>query len=111
MMLSLLLLPFLGALAILAAAQRGSRNQLIALTALAPLTGLGLLASYLPAVLARQTTSLRYDWLPQLGLNLSLHLDGLSFLFCLLILGVGLLVIIYARYYLGENEALPRFFA
>lgn len=109
-MIAFLLLPFIAAVLVLLAG-RGSRNMLAGLTALAPVAGLGLLASYLPAVLVRQTTSLRYDWLPQLGLNLSLHLDGLSFLFCLLILGVGLLVIIYARYYLGENEALPRFFA
>lgn len=110
MMIALLALPFLGALLVLLSA-RGGRSLLVGLTVLAPVGGLLLLTSFLPAVLKRKTTSLYMPWLTDLGLNLSLHMDGLSFLFALLILGVGLLVIVYARYYLGQNEALPRFFA
>jgi len=49
-------------------------------------------------------------WLPELGLNLSLRLDGLGFLFALLILGIGLLVILYARYYLSKKDPMGRFF-
>lgn len=52
-----------------------------------------------------------YSWLPEIGINLSLRLDGLGFLFALLILGIGLLVILYARYYLSEQEPMGRFFA
>src|SRR5690554_1221809 len=110
MMIALLALPFLSAILVLLCG-RARRNLLVGLTALAPVGGLLLLAGFLPAVLERETTQLYMPWLPALGLNFSLHLDGLSFLFALLILGVGLLVILYARYYLGKNEALPRFFA
>lgn len=110
MMIALLALPFLSAILVLLCG-RARRNLLVGLTALAPVGGLLLLAGFLPAVLERKTTQLYMPWLPALGLNFSLHLDGLSFLFALLILGVGLLVILYARYYLGKNEALPRFFA
>lgn len=110
MMIALLALPFLSAILVLLCG-RSRRNLLVGLTALAPVGGLLLLAGFLPAVLERETTQLYMPWLPALGLNFSLHLDGLSFLFALLILGVGLLVILYARYYLGKNEALPRFFA
>lgn len=110
MMIALLALPFLSAILVLLCG-RARRNLLVGLTALAPAGGLLLLAGFLPAVLERETTQLYMPWLPALGLNFSLHLDGLSFLFALLILGVGLLVILYARYYLGKNEALPRFFA
>ncbi len=110
MMIALLALPFISAILVLLFARAG-RGPLVGLTALAPVGGLLLLATFLPAVLARETTSLHIPWLPGFGLNLSLHMDGLSFLFALLILGVGLLVIIYARYYLGQNEALPRFFS
>ncbi|NLY15817.1 MAG: monovalent cation/H+ antiporter subunit A [Gammaproteobacteria bacterium] len=110
MMIALLALPFLSAVLVLLCG-RARRNLLVGLTALAPVGGLLLLAGFLPAVLERETTQLYMPWLPALGLNFSLHLDGLSFLFALLILGVGLLVILYARYYLGKNEALPRFFA
>jgi len=50
-------------------------------------------------------------WLPQQGLNLTFRLDGLSLLFGLLITGIGLLVILYARYYLSERDDLGRFYA
>jgi multicomponent K+:H+ antiporter subunit A len=52
-----------------------------------------------------------WAWLPELGLNLSFRLDGLALLFALLILGIGLLIILYARYYLSEEEAYGRFYA
>ena len=42
----------------------------------------------------------RIDWLPALGLNANFMLDGLGLLFALLILGIGLLIILYARFYL-----------
>jgi len=50
-------------------------------------------------------------WLPQIGMDLSLRMDGLSLLFVLLILFVGLLVVLYASYYLEEDDRLGRFFA
>lgn len=110
MMTALLALPFISAVLVLLFAHQ-SRNVLVGLTALAPVLGLLLLATFVPSILAHETITLYQQWLPALGLNLSLHLDGLSFLFALLILGVGLLVVVYARYYLGAHEALPRFFA
>jgi multicomponent K+:H+ antiporter subunit A len=51
------------------------------------------------------------SWIPALGLDISFRLDGLSLLFSLLILGIGLLVILYARYYLSENEQMGRFYS
>src|SRR6185312_9426861 len=39
-------------------------------------------------------------WLPSLGLDLVLRVDGLAWLFLLLICGIGLLVAVYARYYM-----------
>jgi len=54
---------------------------------------------------------LAIPWMPQLGLSLSLRLDGLSFLFCSLVLGIGLLVILYGRYYLEDEDERDRFFA
>ncbi len=53
----------------------------------------------------------RLDWVPLLGLDLSLRLDGLSLLFACLILAIGLLIILYARYYLPERDGLGRFYA
>ncbi len=109
MLLILLLLPFLGALVVLAGAE-GSRNQLTILTALAPVLGLLFLASQAGQTFANQVDIFHLEWINQLGLHLSLRLDGLSFLFALLILGIGLLVIVYARYYLAEQERVAKFF-
>src|SRR5699024_5121268 len=52
-----------------------------------------------------------FAWLPALGLNFSLRVDGLSWLFMLLISGIGLLVGIYARYYMPRNDTLVHLFA
>jgi multicomponent K+:H+ antiporter subunit A len=48
---------------------------------------------------------------PPTGLDLSLRLDGLGLLFCLLILGIGLLVVLYAAWYLPESDRLGRFYS
>ncbi len=51
------------------------------------------------------------DWVPSLGLELAFRLDGLSVLFNLLILGIGLLILLYAHYYLAPEEPYGRFYA
>jgi multicomponent Na+:H+ antiporter subunit A len=55
--------------------------------------------------------STTYPWFPSLGINLSFYLDGLSLLFSLLILGTGVLVLIYSSGYLEGNCHLGRFYA
>ncbi|BDB24328.1 monovalent cation/H+ antiporter subunit A [Cupriavidus sp. P-10] len=77
-----------------------------------PLVGLVLLLQLRGAVFDQPGDGLawRVSWLPALGLDLSLRLDGLAYLFALLVVGVGLLVILYARYYLARNESAVRFF-
>ncbi|MFB8829279.1 monovalent cation/H+ antiporter subunit A [Azotobacter sp. CWF10] len=103
-------LPFLGACLPLLADGRG-RSLCAAVAALVPLLGLILLFSQSAAVLSGALIETSIPWLPELGLNLSLRLDGLGFLFALLILGIGILVIVYARYYLAKHEPMGRFFA
>lgn len=44
-------------------------------------------------------------WIPSLGLEFSLHLDGLSALFAFLITGIGTLVVIYTGYYFDDSHA------
>ena len=102
-------LPFLGVfLPVLA--ERLGRSACAVAAALPPLVALVLLFSLQPGVFAGEVLRVKLEWLPQLGLNLSLRLDGLGFLFALLILGIGLLVILYARYYLSKSEPMGRFF-
>lgn len=51
-----------------------------------------------------------YSWIPSLGMNLDLYLDGLSLLFILLISGIGTLVVAYSIYYLDQTERLGHFY-
>jgi multicomponent K+:H+ antiporter subunit A len=70
---------------------------------------IGLLTN-LPTVLAGEVVMARVDWMPNLGLNFTLMLDGLGFFFALLILGIGLLIIAYARQYLSRKDNMGEFF-
>ena len=71
---------------------------------------LALLAPLVLAALDGAALVAGYAWLPDWGLALSFRLDGLSLMFCLLILGIGLLVTLYAYYYLPEKDKLGRFY-
>lgn len=103
-------LPFLGMILPLLAERLG-RSACSVAAGLAPLAALVLLLAQQSTVFAGDLLRVKLNWLPDLGLNLSLRLDGLGFLFALLILGIGLLVILYARYYLAKEEPMGRFFA
>lgn len=48
-------------------------------------------------------------WIPELNMMLRLRLDGLSLLFCLIITGIGALVLWYAGAYLKEDPKRGRF--
>ena len=50
------------------------------------------------------------DWMPALGLNFTLMLDGLGFFFAFLILGIGMLIIAYGRQYLSREDHMGEFF-
>ncbi len=56
---------------------------------------------------------LRYDvnWLPELGLNFTLRMDGFAWMFASLVAAIGLLVVVYARYYMSTSDPVPRFFS
>ncbi|WP_415887009.1 monovalent cation/H+ antiporter subunit A [Neptuniibacter sp. QD37_6] len=107
---AVLLLPLLGSLVPLYAA-RFSRTVCTILTAIAPAVALGIVLSISPQLLQGEVFAHAVDWVPAAGLELSVRLDGLSFLFLLLILGIGLLIILYARYYLSQNDSIGKFFA
>jgi multicomponent K+:H+ antiporter subunit A len=109
-LLFIILLPLLGAL-LPPLTERFGRSVCAWSAALGPLIALGLLLGYLPYLFAGNTYFFSHDWLPQIGLNLNLHLDGLGAMFALLILGIGLLVILYARYYLAKKDSLGRLYS
>lgn len=102
-------LPFLGAVfpALLIRAGRNASASAAGLTTLLAFVGLMLHA---PAVLRGDVIQAQFDWLPGLGLNANFFLDGLGFLFASLILGIGLLIILYARFYLSREDPMGNFY-
>ncbi|TNC61052.1 monovalent cation/H+ antiporter subunit A [Rubellimicrobium roseum] len=102
-------LPFLAA-TLAAFAFSRSRAAGTAMALAGTTTALAVLLSLAPAALGGQVTQASIAWVPALDLNASLFLDPLGFLFAGLILGIGLLVMIYARSYLGRCEDWGRFF-
>ncbi|TDK48789.1 monovalent cation/H+ antiporter subunit A [Antarcticimicrobium luteum] len=103
-------LPFLGAV-FPALLIRAGRNAAAASTGAVTLLALIGLVLHAPAVLRGETVSARLDWLPDLGLNANFHLDGLGLLFAGLILGIGLLIIAYARFYLSREDPMGQFYS
>ncbi len=106
----LLATPFVAAL-IVALAHRAPRRVIGWLAAAAPLLCLALLVPFTGPVLEGQVPRAVIDWVPQIGLALDVRLDGLAWMFALLVLAIGVLVVMYARYYLSARDSAPRFFA
>ncbi len=103
------LLPFLGAL-LPGLMNSAGRSACAGVTfTVTAVTLIGLLTNA-PAVLAGDVVTAGIDWLPAIGLNVTLMLDPLGFFFACLILGIGLLIIAYARYYLARNDNMGEFF-
>jgi multicomponent K+:H+ antiporter subunit A len=102
-------LPFLGAVfpALLIRAGRNASASAAGLTTFLAFVGLLLHA---PAVFRGEVIQVGVDWLPGLGLNANFFLDGLGFLFAAMILGIGLLVILYARFYLSREDPMGQFY-
>lgn len=104
------LLPLLGVLVPALTARRG-RGFCSLATAVLPATALVMTLLNVPALLDGEQLRFSATWMPEMALNLAFRLDGLSLLFNLLILGIGLLIILYAHYYLAKDEPYGRFYA
>lgn len=107
------MLPVLGAFASWLLSRRSAGTSIRAhalLAAVAPFTGVLLLATHWPQASDQNALVTTVQWIPQLGLDLSFRLDGLSWLFATLITGIGCLIILYARYYFDGKATAPRFF-
>ncbi|SLN71565.1 Na(+)/H(+) antiporter subunit A [Roseovarius gaetbuli] len=102
-------LPFLGALFPGLMIQAG-RNTCAAFTAAPTILALVLLLLCAPAVMHGEVLQFQLPWLPKLGLNVNFMLDGLGLLFAGLILGIGLLIILYARFYLSREDPMGQFY-
>lgn len=104
------MLPLIGVLVPLLTARFG-RTVCAAFTAVLPALALFGILQHTDEVFAGKLIVDSIEWIPLIGLSLSFHLDGLAYLFTLLVLGIGLLVILYARYYLSAQDSMGKFFA
>ncbi|MCK9541177.1 MAG: monovalent cation/H+ antiporter subunit A [Novosphingobium sp.] len=109
-LLLILALPFLGSLAA-AFVPSKARNWASTLAGAVTLAATALLFRFYPAVSGGAVVRHTQPWLPSLGLDLTFRLNGFSWLFALLILGIGALVVLYARYYMSPDDPVPRFFS
>ncbi len=110
MLLLLVCMPFAGALLLPVLTSR-SRLAPAGMAGLSALLGLILVLTQVSTVYDGEVLINRWEWMPEIGLALAFRLDGLTLLFAELILGIGILVVLYAHYYLSAEEGGPRFYA
>lgn len=104
------LLPLIGTLVPLLT-ERFGRNVCAFSVALLPAWSLVLVLMHVGEIFDGEAIRQTIEWIPSMGLDFSFRLDGLSLLFLLLILGIGLLIILYARYYLSDKDSMGQFYA
>lgn len=105
-----MLLPFLGAALVAGVAQKNR---------IASAWGAGIVTTLSMAILTNlayvpfegKTLIHSWNWIPSIGLTFAFRLDGLGLLFAYLILTIGLLVIVYARYYISSRDSMGRFYS
>ena len=96
-----------------AAAILGQRlgRRVMLVGALAPLASLVWLLMGVGAVLEGRVSTTEISWVPDLGVDLSLRLDGLGALMVLLVGAIGCAIFVYGWRYFAERDDLGRFTA
>lgn len=105
-----LLLPFIGSLAA-GFLPTHARNTAAILAGSVAVAGIGISGWLYTTLADGAPVQFWLSWLPMLGLDFTLRLDGLAWLFAMLIFGIGALVVLYARYYMSREDPVPRFFS
>ncbi len=106
----LVALPFVGSV-LAAVMPSNARNREATLAGLLILGCAIQIAWRFPEIANGQVLRETHDWVPLLGLNFTLRMDGFAWLFAMLVTGIGALVVLYARYYLSSSDPVPRFFS
>ena len=81
------------------------------LTALLPLAIFAGLCSRVPAAVSGGAIFFSWEWVPGIGVNLDVAVDGLSVLFGLIISGTGFFVVLFSADYMAGHRYYVRFFA
>lgn len=102
-------LPFVGALSTIFL-PKNARNAAVVISWCVAFVGIACAISLYPSVV-NGVVRCQFDWLSLYGLDLVFRLDGLSWIFSLLVLIIGALVVLYARYYMSAQDPVVRFFS
>lgn len=102
---TVLLAVFLAGALILPALIRWLGAQAFVIAALIPAAAFVHALVLTPQVLAADPSPFEsIEWIPQLGLNLSMHMDVLGWVLTLIVTGVGALVLFYCRWYFFDDS-------
>lgn len=110
LLLLLIFLPFLGS-AFAAMLSANARNTEAWLSGFVSALAFAAGAFLYPTISSGTVVRREIAWLPELGLNFTLRMDGFAWLFSMLVTGIGFLVVLYARYYMSPKDPVPRFFS
>lgn len=106
----LVLIPFIGSV-IAGLARPAHRTQVTWFTGILSFLLFIVVLAFYPLISHGKVVTATMRWLPEYGLNFVLRMDGFAWLFAVLITGIGMLVVVYARYYMAEEDPVPRFFS
>jgi len=110
LLLAIVSLPFIGSL-IAAFLRQNARNGAAFLAGSIALCATVLTAVQYPEVKDGGVLRVTAEWVPTLGLDFTLRMNGFTWLFAMLVVSIGFLVALYARYYMSPADPVPRFFA
>ena len=92
------------------AAENGKPSKIGRISSIIPLGLFVTLIYFMPQVADGTVHRIQLNWIPSLGINLSLVIDGLSLLFGIIICCVGFFVSVYAADYLPDSADRNIFF-
>lgn len=110
LLIMLVLLPFLAAGAA-ATLPNNARNAEAWISGLTMAAMLGILMVLRPEMAGGGKIFHTVTWVESLGLNLRFRIDAFSWIFMVLVSGIGLLVVLYARYYMSPDDPISRFYS
>ncbi len=110
LLVAILIVPFLGSV-VTSLLPAKARNTAAWLSGAVAACSLALTVYLHSLVEGGGTVKFTLPWMPEQGLSFILRLDGLAWLFSILVTGIGVLVVLYARYYLSSEDPAPRFFS
>ncbi|MFG1357357.1 monovalent cation/H+ antiporter subunit A [Xanthobacter pseudotagetidis] len=108
MLVTLVGMPFLGSL-LASLLPREARTPAVLIAATVTIAGIVITILFYPLVQGGASVAAKVAWMPEFGLEFGFRIDGLAWLFAILVYGIGGLVVLYARYYIAAEDPAPRF--